>query len=202
METSWGTIATLPKISNASFAFLLHYLSGGLGLIGLLLTIFCLIHALRTRQEFWWYLLLLLLPPFGAVLYLFMVVFKGAGDSAQFSRPVQGNDAVYRRIEELEAQLSEMDTIALRSELGQCHLQLQNFEKAEEYFASSLQGNFKNDPFLLYCLAQAYYGKGDYQNALETLEKTFREDYRDYLHERYFLQAKNPRRHGLCHTGA
>ncbi len=190
METCCLTAAEHPEIHHASFAFLTRYLSGGFGLIGLLLTIFCLIHALRTRQEFWWYLLLLLLPPFGALLYLFMVVFKGAGESTQFARPERGTAALRRRIEDLEAQLSQTDTIALRSELGQCHLKLKKFDQAEKYFESCLQGNFKNDPFLLYNLAQACHGKGENEQALDALGKTFRDDYRDYLNERCFLEAK------------
>ena len=189
MQT-YCSIAALPEISKASFAFLTHSLPGGFGLIGLLLSIFCLIHALRTRQDFWWYLILLLMPPFGALLYLFMVIFKGAGESAQFVLPERGAGALNRRIKDLQDRLSETDTIALRSELGQCYLKLKNFEKAEMYFESCLQGNFRNDPFLLYSLAQACYGKGEDEKALETLKKTFREDYRDYLNERYFLQAK------------
>lgn len=190
IESYCHTTKALPQISTASFAFVTQYLSGGFGLIGLLLTIFCLIHALRTHQGFGWYLLLLLLPPFGALLYLFMVVFKGAGKSVTFVRPDRGIAALRRRIEDLQTQLSETDTIALRSELGQCYLKLQDFEKAAEYFESCLQGNFKNDPYLLYSLAQAFYGKGEYDKALEALTKTFREDYHDYLHERYYLQAK------------
>lgn len=170
---------------------LLYKLSGGFGLIGLLLTVFCLIHAIRTRQNFWWYMALFLLPPFGALIYLFAVIMKGQSSSVSFQRP-NSNDmgAMRRRIQELEASLAETDTIAVRSELGQAWLKLENFEQAKQYFESCLQGNFKNDPFILYGLAQACYGKGKFQDALTTLEKTFREDYRDYLDYRRFLQAK------------
>ena len=169
---------------------LFYKLSGGFGLLGLLLTVFCLIHAIRTRQNFWWYLALFLLPPFGALIYLFAVVMKGQSSSIRFHRPASDTGAMRRRIQELEASLAETDTIAVRSELGQCWLKLENFIQAKQYFESSLQGNFRNDPFILYGLAQACYGNGEFQEALVTLEKTFRNDYRDYLNDRRFLQAK------------
>jgi hypothetical protein len=167
-----------------------HYLSGGFGLISLLLTIFCVVHALRTRQDWWWYLILFFLQPFGALLYLFMVILRGAGQSVTFVRPERGTALLRRRIEELQARLDQTDTIALRSELGQCYLKVKDFDKAEECFESCLTGNFRNDPLLLYSLAQACYGKGAYEKALDALQRTFREDYRDALNERYYLQAK------------
>jgi hypothetical protein len=178
--------------SAAFFSSLVKFLSGGLGLIGLLLTLFCLIHAFSTKQSWWWSLALLLLPPFGALLYLFMVVFRGTdGDeSAQFTQAGRVHSALHQRIKELEAQLAESDTIALKTELGQCWLQMQDFDQAENYFASCLVGNFQNDPLLLYQLALALYGKDENQKALEALQKTFREDYQDKLSERLFLQAK------------
>jgi len=169
---------------------LTDYLSGGFGVIGLLLTVFCLIHALRTRQDLWWYLLLLLLPLFGALLYLFTIVFKGSRGSVTFVHPERGIAALHRQIKDLEAQQLQIDTIAVRSELGQCHLKLKNYEKAETYFESCLQGNFRRDPFLLYSLSQACFGKGEYEKALDALQKTFRDDYRDNLNERSYLQAK------------
>ena len=178
------------NVCHASFAFLFRYLSGGFGWISALLVVFCLLHALFTRQSLWWYLLLILLPPFSALLYIFMVLFKGAGEGTQVSQAGQGSSALRQRIASLEAQLAETDTIALKSELGQCWLELKKFAQAKEYFDKCLVGNFQNDPLLLYQLSQALYGTNEKEKALESLEKTFRDDYQDNLSERLYLQAK------------
>ena len=183
-------IAEQPELCQASFGFLIRCLSGGFGLLGIMFTVVCLVHALHTRQSLWWLLILLLLPPFGALLYLLLVAFKDEGESPQFKRGIPGAGALRRRIKELEARLAESDTIALKTELGQCWLQMENFDQAENCFASCLVGNFKNDPLLLYQMAQAMHGKDENKKALEALQKTFRADYQDNLSERLFLQAK------------
>ena len=162
-----------------------------LSVSSLVLLVVCLIHAIRTRQDAWWFFILFFMPAFGPLVYFMAVILPAWKGDRVFSSTTERTPSFYRReIKKLELRLSQVDTIATRSELGDACLRAEDFAKAREYFLSCLQGNYRANPYFWYGLAQACHELGLHSEALNAIEKTMQANYSDYKNDRILLKAK------------
>jgi hypothetical protein len=162
-----------------------------LSIISLVLLVICLVHAIRTRQDAWWFFIILFMPTFGPLVYLLAVLLPSWKGERVFTSAAKRTSSSYRReIKNLELRLSQVDTVATRSELGDACLKAGDFAKAREYFLSCLQGNYRTNPYFWYGLAQACYELGLYDEALNAIDKTMQANYTDYKNDRVLLKAK------------
>jgi len=157
----------------------------------LVLLVVCLVHAIRTRQDAWWFFILFFMPAFGPLVYFMAVILPAWKGDRVFSSTTERTPSFYRReIKKLELRLSQVDTIATRSELGDACLHAEDFAKAREYFLSCLQGNYRANPYFWYGLAQACHELELHGEALNAIDKTMQDHYTDYKNDRILLKAK------------
>jgi len=155
----------------------------------ILLSFICLLHILKTRQEYWWIFLVLFFPLVGSLLYILVVMLNGGGQAVA-PRPRSRKVFYQDKVRSLQESLEQTDTLALRAELGEAFLQMQEPAKAKDCFQHCLQGAYSQDSDFLFGLARACYALQELPAALEAIEKTMQSESNDYLLERKFLQAK------------
>ncbi len=171
-------------------AVLSGWFSGGMWLLPTILTIVCLSHIIKTKQEFWWIFLVLFLPLVGSLLYILGVMLADRHSQGSRLRPQSEKSYYQEQVQSLLERLEQTDTLALRAELGEAYLRLQKPAQAKDCFQYCLQGTYSRDPHFLFGLARANYALQKLPEALEAIENTMQSEFNDYLLERKFLQAK------------
>lgn len=181
-------------MDNASITAILYHLSGGLGIIGLIVSISCLVHSIYYKKGWLWSLTIIILPFFGSLLYIFLVIFGEKSEKNRYREIIENRPAeidYQKQFEELQEKLAETNTIANKTELGFCSLKLAKFDLAEKLFRECLVGNFRNDPQIQYGLALVLYEQGNHQEAAEKLQASLKHnDYVEKLTERRLLLAR------------
>ena len=153
-----------------------HFLLG-FGMIAA--QVYCIWHCLHNRKPLWW--ILLILMGFGIFWYFLYEVRGGGGSRGRGPsrmRLINLNPvdikASPRLIRQLETERERGDTVDLRIRLAEAHMELGHHAEAVELFKSCLKGHHKDDPVILFGLAQAHHQNGDLQDALKQL-KAFEE---------------------------
>lgn len=159
------------------------------GAVPLILSLLAAVLVLQRRDSLWWLVAILLSSPLGPLLYFISLLYKRFRPGNQQHFHQAAKSFLEERRQALEAALEQSDTIALRSELGECYMALQRYQEAKNCFDSCLRGNFKHDPLLLYRYAEACHELEEFETAMQALKKTFELDYSDHLQERRYLKA-------------
>ena len=129
------------------------------------------VHAYR-RGNYLWLLLIIFIPLLGVLIYFFAEMlpslrsgrsFQGAG--TQVANTLQPT----RRLKQLEEQLEEQDTLAVRQAYAEELLRFERTDEAIAVLEGGLKGVFASDPQGMQALAKAYLQKGDYEKALTLL---------------------------------
>lgn len=191
-------------VSMTEAGFLPGVLSHG-GIVGgvlqfalLFLIVYCIVHVIRRGQDYWWIFLILFFPLLGALVYFALVIWPELSRQRQFRRggSAYGSGHGKRRIKELEQEVALTDTVENRAELAAAYHDDGQFTLARECYESCLQGLYRDDPNLLFGLAKAYYGEGNFEKTLEILARIGEHEVPEYAKERGLLRA-----HALAAVG-
>jgi hypothetical protein len=145
-----------------------------LAFLTLALNVLCIIHALRTRQQYYWFLIILSLPGIGAAIYFFMEILPDLQHSRAAREAASDLGKVInpeREVREATAALRLTDTAENRKRLAEALVAQQRYEEARTLYETALAGAHADDPALMLGLARAQFGMKDYAGVCETLDR-------------------------------
>jgi len=154
-------------------------------IVTVLLQLGLIVHVLKTGRNTTWVFILLFAPMIGGLAY-FIVELLPEWTSSRGARQVRRNLSRVidpsRNLRQASDQLAVADTVQNAMALaGEC-LRQEKFAEAKELYQRALRGIHADDPALLFGLAQAQFGLGDFAGVVSSLDE---------------LKAKNP-----SHTSA
>lgn len=152
--------------------------------LGLIASILCAIHAVRTGRTSPWLWILIIAPGLGALVYIVTQIipeYFGSYSGRRLTRKVADTLNPTRERKRIEAELIRADTLENRRRLAEECLRLGDYEYAEMLFADGMKGIYADDPVLLYGLARAQLEQGKGAATLGTLD---RHDQADASHRR------------------
>lgn len=143
-----------------------------LGYLHLALQIGFIVHALANRRQIFWVFLIFFIPIIGVAAYFFLEILPGLRLRRVNLEPaLEGLRSQDSRIKARRDALAELDTlqnrVALAAELSRAN----RYGEAEDVLAPAKVGIYKDDPSLLYQLADLAYRQGKYQEARGLLEQ-------------------------------
>ncbi len=138
-------------------------------ILGIIVQILCIIHALKTGRREWLYLLLFL-PLAGAVVYFIMELWP------EISRGELGNNIKKiffpgQRIREMERKMRLSDTITNRLNLAEAYAGHKQYDKAISLAKSCLDDPYINHSGIILQLARLFFEAEQYSESLSYLEK-------------------------------
>ncbi len=152
------------------------------GILVLIAQVVTAVHAYR-RGKLLWIVFIVFVPVLGVLIYFFAEMlpslqagrgFSGRGFSGRgFQRAgVQVADTLRpgRRLQALEEQLQEQDTMAVRQAYAEELLAADREDEAVDVLRGGLKGVFATDPQGLTVLARAYLQKGEFREAQTLLD--------------------------------
>lgn len=174
-----------------------HVLLLGGGFLGALLRfagiafhVVCIVHLIRHRQDFWWIFLILGVPPIGSIAYFVVVMWPEIQQRRRRQGGAKpGTTNTKRRIREMEEAVALVDTVENQADLAAAYCDDGQYALARERYTGCLKGLYKDDPNLLFGLAKACHGDGDFSKALEILGRIAADDVPEYANERGLLKA-------------
>ena len=137
-----------------------------------LLQLGCIVHAITQRRELFWILVLLFLPGLGTLIYVLLEVLPSLRRRRLNLEPMierlQGSDA---RIRARSERLADTDTFQNREALAAELSRAGRLAEAEATLQPLLTGIYRDDPTLLYALAEVKYRQGRFEEARTSLER-------------------------------
>lgn len=132
-----------------------------------------IVHVLKTGRAFYWVFIIALFPGIGTIAYVIVELLPEWSSSFRARRAVAG----IRRTLDPEAELRKHErelklsgsVEAARRVAGEL-VEQGRYDEAIEHYRAALTGLYENDPDLLLGLAEAQFGKGEHEAALDTLE--------------------------------
>jgi len=150
-----------------------------LGLLGTLLYFGCIFHAIKTGRMNYWLMILVFLPGIGSVAYLLLEVLPAARSSrtgqAAIKKVVEKVDPD-RMLREHANNLETVESADNKRFVAEECLKRGQWDDAIKLYRSALTGPHATDPVLLIGLSRGLFGKGDFQEALETLDRLQKEN--------------------------
>ena len=131
----------------------------------LILQLFCLYHAYRSRTHFSWYLLILFLPLAGSLIYCYYHFVRHI-DGEEVTEQVKGVFINDYHINKLEKELEFSDTLSNRLNLVDEYLKKGHYEAALKHYRDSLQGMNKDDVHTQTKMIKAYFLSKKYDEAI------------------------------------
>jgi hypothetical protein len=142
--------------------------------ISILFQILCIVHIIRTGRDRIWIYVVIFLPAAGILAYLLVEIlpslFRGRAAtriSGEIRRQVDPGRDIRARRRALEV----ADTTENRRQLGEALLEAGQYDEAAELYERTLVGIHRDDPALLFGLARARAGQGDYAACLRSLDE-------------------------------
>ncbi len=133
------------------------------------LQIFCIVHVLVKRRDYYWLYLLLFAPVVGAIVYIIIQVLPGLRNTSlsQIQLPFFQK----MKMKELEHQLEECDSVDNRVNLAEIYVAFDRHKEALNLIQDCMTGPCKDSPDLIYTYAAVQYQNGNAAEALKQLEK-------------------------------
>ncbi len=129
---------------------------------------FFIFHVLRSGRPYWWAYIILSFPVLGCIIYYFVEIFPSSREHRsarkavnQIVRTIKPDAELARRAAELEICGSVDNKLALAEECERSGM----YEEAVNLYRSCLTGLYAKDPKIIFALAQALLGNGQYANA-------------------------------------
>ncbi len=138
-----------------------------LGILTLIVQIFLAVHAARTGR-YWWVFIIIIFPMIGSIIYLFAEYLPEMQNNSSYRKAgslVTKAIDPGRKIREFQRQLEITDSLKNRENLAEAYYQAGRFQEAIDLLEKSLQGQHRNDPFLLKGLCHSWFALGNYENA-------------------------------------
>ncbi|MDP1752720.1 MAG: tetratricopeptide repeat protein [Reyranella sp.] len=150
-----------------------------LGLLGALLYFGCIFHAIKTGRINYWLMILVMLPGIGSVAYLLFEVLPAAQSSrtaqAALKKVVDKIDPD-RMLREHATNLETVESADNKRFVAEECIKRGQWDDAIRLYRSALAGPHATDAALLIGLARGLFGKGDFQDALDTLDNLQRDN--------------------------
>jgi hypothetical protein len=140
----------------------------------LLVQVFFAVHAIKTGRDRYWLFIIILFPVIGCLIYFFTEYLPELQQShkmRQFKSGVEGVVNPGKKLRMLEEQLELTPSMKNKKALAKEYVNAGMFDQAISLYESCLQGLNKDDPYIMEGLSCAYFFKGDYAAAKESLEK-------------------------------
>ncbi|NRB39798.1 MAG: tetratricopeptide repeat protein [Pseudomonadales bacterium] len=153
-------------------------------ILSILLQVALVIHILKTGRSTTWIWIVVMLPLAGAIAYLILEVFPDASNSKtgrQASKTVTSVVKPNKAINAAAQQFSVSDTVENSMKLAHECLNKSMYDDAKTLFNKCLTGPHADDPALLFGLAQACFGLGEFEQVKTTLDnlKELNPDYKN-----------------------
>jgi hypothetical protein len=141
-------------------------------ILGVVVQIYCIIHAIRNQNNNWIFILLMA-PGIGAAAYALSHIAPdlfGSYGVRKATRNVMKKLDPNRDLRVLDKNLARSDSIDNRVKVANETLELGDFTRAEQLYRDALTGLYERDPYIMFGLARAQFGQSQFQLAKETLE--------------------------------
>lgn len=155
----------------------------------LIFKIICALHVVRTGRNTSWIWLIIIFPFGGPLIYFISEMWpdlRAGRGSIKFTLPKSPE----KLITELKEELEYSNTVENRMKLARAYVAAKQFDEAVETLSSCLRGAFKDDPLLLFELAETYFEAGQFQLALDLLARLDAVKSKHALAERVILRAR------------
>lgn len=141
-------------------------------IIGGIVQIYCIIHAIRNQNNNWIFILLMV-PGIGAAAYALSHIAPdlfGSYGVRKATRRVMKKLDPTRELRALDMNLARSDSVDNRIKVANETLEMGDFARAEQLYREALSGLYERDPYIMLGLARAQFSQSQFQPALETLE--------------------------------
>lgn len=152
------------------------------------------VHAIRTGRETYWLFIIMGIPALGCALYFFTQVLPDSRNN--YSVRKTGNQLLKaidpeRELRARKDELAIVDTVENRLKLADEYIEAGQYDEAIPLLQRSLDTTHENDPYMLQKMAQALFGKQDYQAAIDTLELLIKKNPDFQSHDGHLLYARS-----------
>ena len=143
----------------------------GVGL-SFIINIILIVHALKTGRPYYW-IFIIMWPVIGPLAYIIVEILPELSSDYRAKRAIRSirrtidPDADLRRHQREDKMSGSVDA---KRHLAAELVSAERFDEAIEIYRKALSGLYERDPDLMLGLAQAYFGREDYQNARQTLQ--------------------------------
>lgn len=138
-------------------------------IIGIIVQILCIVHALKTGRREWLYLLFFL-PLIGAAVYCIMELWPEI-NRGELGHNLQKVFFPNRRVREMEKKMRLSDTITNRLNLAEAYADQKRYDKAISLAESCLNDPYINHAGIALQLARLFFGAEQYNHSLAYFEK-------------------------------
>jgi hypothetical protein len=164
-----------------------------LGVLSILLQIFCVVHVIRNGRDQRWMYFIVLVPGIGCAAYFLTEILPGLRHDRQLHRAKKGLFKAIDPLREVRAMRDNLETAntqANRLALADACLQADCAGEAVELYQRCLQAEAHN-PALMEKLAQAHFALHNYAQAKQTLAELIQHNPKHKSCEGHLLYARS-----------
>ncbi|MGE0045360.1 MAG: tetratricopeptide repeat protein [Hyphomonadaceae bacterium] len=136
-------------------------------------SLLCGIHAVRTGRAQFWLWILVIGGPLGALIYVCAEIVPellGGRTARRMGQAARHAIDPERELREAKHALEDTPSIANRMRIARAAAALNRWDEAEQHWRACVQGQFADDPAVLYGHAQSLIELGRFDEALKPLE--------------------------------
>src|SRR3954471_24818212 len=143
-------------------------------IVGLVVSISCIVHCIRTHRNTTWIVVLIFLPMLGAAIYFFVEVLPDLTNARGTRRAMRGLRGTLNPegdLRRLENEVKVTGNIHSRQRYADELIRLGRTKEGVEVYKNCLTGVFADDPKLLLGYAHAQFAAGEHAGARATLDQ-------------------------------
>lgn len=143
-------------------------------LISVLIQVCFVIHIVKTGRSTTWIWIVLMLPLAGAIAYVFLEVLPEVSNSRagrRVNRKIQSTINPNKDINQAASNYESSGSIETSMRLAEACLDRKMYEEAKKLFKKSLRGAYSDDPYLMFGLAKAEFGVGEFEQVKLVLDE-------------------------------
>ncbi|WNO11059.1 tetratricopeptide repeat protein [Teredinibacter sp. KSP-S5-2] len=168
-------------------------------LISIFIQVCFIVHIVKTGRSTTWIWIVLMLPLAGAIAYVFLEVLPDISNSRvgrNANRKLQSAINPNKDIKHAASNYASSDTVETSMRLAEACLDRKMYEEAKKLFKKSLSGAYSDDPNLMFGLAKAEFGLGNFEQVKLVLDELIKSnpDYKNA--EAHLLYARSLERLG------
>lgn len=131
---------------------------------------FCIYHLFKNRNEYYWIFLIIFLPLIGCIIYLITKVYNKRDAEIVTSEIVTLINPT-KKVKDLEKMLEFSETFQNQVNLADAYFEIKDYPNAITQYESALDGDHKNDFYVIKNLITAYYKTENYDQVISFSEK-------------------------------